>query len=69
MNGPTGTRREAIEELLASFGSEITALKAEVLELRAQLESIWHGGPWPPAGSTDELLGLELVHEYNTRSA
>ena len=48
---------------------EVAALQEEFLRLRGELEALRLDGPWAMAELVDELLGMELVHEYNTRSA
>ncbi len=48
---------------------EVAALREELLRLRRELEALRLDGPWAMAELVDELLGMELVHEYNTRSA
>ena len=48
---------------------EITVLRAELEQLREELAALRQEGLWAPAGLADELLGMELVHEYNTRSS
>ena len=47
----------------------LAALREEVRRLQGELEALRLDGSWATAQEVDELLGTELVHEYNTRSA
>ena len=68
----SGADREHLPELAAVLEAslvEVAALRAEVARLRSELEALGFTPLGPAPAVPDELLGLELVHEYNTRSA
>ena len=48
---------------------ETAGLSEELLWLRREVERLRRLGAGASVVLTDELLGLELAHEYNTRSS
>ena len=54
--------------MLATYSGLMARLQAEVERMAEEAQALRTPGSWGHSIAAAELLGMELVHEYNTRS-